>query len=161
MSSNTNRNAVLDEQTLELLGSALEPVEFPSERLRALRSRLMDEIRQDSPSAPAEPVTVRLEEGAWIRTAPKIEKKILRMDSEAGTEAYLLRMAPGATVPAHEHQHDEICLVLSGELSFTDIHLKAGDFHVSPKGSRHGTASSVTGALLYLETSLHANTVAL
>ena len=161
MASDTGQKEVLDEPTLGLLGESLEAVEIPPERLQSLRARVMVRVDADSAAPPANHVTIRLAEGDWVKIAPEIEKKVLRRDLDAGTEAYLLRVGPGATAPPHQHEFDEFCIVLSGEVSFADIHLKAGDFHFTPRGSHHGIAHTSTGALVYLETSLGANRVAL
>jgi len=161
MASDTGHKEVLDERILGLLGESLEPADIPLDRSQTLRARVMERVDKEPATPLADHVTIRLAEGDWIKIAPKIEKKVLRRDLDAGTEAYLLRVGPGATAPAHQHQFDEFCIVLSGEVSFADIHLKAGDFHFSPRGSHHGMAHTSTGALVYLETSLSANTVAL
>ena len=68
------------------------------------------------------------------------------------TFAWLFRLAPGATIPAHVHEADEECIVLDGEARLGDLHLKAGDFHFAPAGSAHGIIRSAQGCTLYLRT---------
>jgi len=96
-------------------------------------------------------VTIRADEGQWIEIEPLLERKLLKVDHETGIESYLLRLQPGAAPQRHQHDADELCLVLEGDVSFDDIHLRAGDYHCARKGSWHGRASTVQGALLFLQ----------
>jgi anti-sigma factor ChrR (cupin superfamily) len=61
-----------------------------------------------------------------------------------------MRVTPGAVYPAHAHDGDEECLVLEGEVSFGELTLRAGDFHLARKGHRHPQASSPQGCVLYI-----------
>jgi RNA polymerase sigma-70 factor, ECF subfamily len=147
---------VLDDVMMGLLGEAQTPVAMLARRKRKLFSQIMaridnEESSDDRSSRRSGFVTVRADEGEWFVLAPKIEKKLLFLDQERRVEAYLLRIQPGGEVPRHLHQADEYCLVLEGDVSFDDIHLKAGDFHLARCGSWHETARSQDGALLYLE----------
>ena len=145
---------VLDNETLQLLDNAIKPVELSAQRKEALFDRILDRIDQIPSQQPDLLLTIRQNQGNWIQIAPKVEKKQLYVDLDRGIENYLLRFQPGAEVPAHDHQEDEICLVLEGSVSFSDVHLNAGDHHVARKGSRHGHVISKTGALLYLQGAL-------
>ncbi|MEN8133275.1 MAG: cupin domain-containing protein [Pseudomonadota bacterium] len=99
-------------------------------------------------------ITLRADEG-WFELAPKIEKKVLHIDHEAGTESYLLRVQPGAEVPPHTHAGDELCVVLEGEVTYEGgLRLQAGDYHMAKRGSTHQHARSETGALVYLQGAL-------
>lgn len=40
--------------------------------------------------------------------------------------------------------------MLSGEVSFGDLTLRAGDYHLAPKGMVHAEAYSATGALVFI-----------
>ncbi len=140
-----------DEPVYAEIGEALRPVEPPPDRATALRARVLDRIHQEGRAR--EFKTLRSEEG-WFQLAPKIQKKVLHVDREAGTEAYLLRVEPGAEAPPHSHARDELCVVLEGEVSFDDLHLKAGDFHMAMGGSTHSAARSETGAVIYIQGAL-------
>ena len=159
MTRQTEQHAppVLDDDTLQTLGAAMAPTALPPERQQALRAKVMQRIAQEKTSGMTSLITIREGEGSWIQVAPKIEKKLLHVDRDAGTESYLLRVQPGAEAPGHRHEHDELCLVLEGEVNFDDVYLQAGDWHVAPKGSWHGTARSATGALLFLQSGLAAH----
>ncbi len=141
---------VLDQDTLELLGSAPARADIPSQRLAQLRDRVMQRVDEESTlSSPY--MTIRAHEGPWIEIAPLIEKKVLNVNHETGVESYLLRVQPGATTERHRHDEDELCIVLEGDVAFGDIHLEAGDYHYARKGSWHGAASTVHGALIFLQ----------
>ncbi|MDX1405365.1 MAG: cupin domain-containing protein [Woeseiaceae bacterium] len=150
-----NRQAVLDRETLELLGSATSKAEITGDRLARLRNRIISRVEQvDAVDPPF--VTIREDEGTWIEIAPSMEKKVLAIDEQVGTESYLLRIHPDARPDAHHHEQDELCVVLQGDISFDDIRLKAGDFHVARKGTWHGPARTVDGAVLFIQAALSA-----
>ena len=43
-------------------------------------------------------------------------------------------------------------MVLEGEAWFGDTPVRAGDFHLVPRGLTHGDLTSPTGALIYIRT---------
>lgn len=152
-----NEEEVLDRQTLELLGTFLKPEpRLDEQRSKQLRSAIMDQIDALESDVQDNLVTIRSDEGDWEMLAPCIYKKLLSFDETTGTESYLLRLEAGAEAPAHDHPHDELCLVLEGELQFDDIYLKQGDYHFAPKGSKHGMATTQTGAVVFLQTKIAA-----
>jgi len=55
-------------------------------------------------------VTVRSSDGTWLPLTADVSYKIL--DDDGAMQSLLLRLGPGATVPAHDHADDEVCLVL-------------------------------------------------
>ena len=154
-SSKLNQDQVLDRDTLELLGRAAARADLPAQRLAQLRDRVLH--RLDEEQALATPyVTIREDDGDWIELAPLMTKKILNVNLATGIESYLLRLLPGAAPERHQHDQDELCIVLEGDVSFDEINLKAGDFHYARKGSWHGRASTVHGALLFLQSGVAA-----
>ena len=68
---------------------------------------------------------------------PGVETKTLFIDKQTGSVAALIRLAPGARLPDHEHPLAEQSLVLEGELVDDDGRCGAGDFVWRPAGSRH------------------------
>lgn len=93
--------------------------------------------------------TIRADEG-WIVFAPGIEIKMLFRDEQAGTKSFLARLAPGVSMPEHDHGTSEECIVLEGEVTLGDITIRAGDYHLARGGAHHDTLTTRTGALLYL-----------
>ena len=149
-SGKLNQEQVLDRDTLELLGGATARAEQPAQRMAQLRDRVLRRVDEE-PTLSTPYVTIRGDEGAWIEVAPLMTKKILNVNHATGIESYLLRLLPGAAPERHQHDQDELCIVLEGDVSFDDIHLKAGDYHYAQKGSWHGRASTAHGALLFLQ----------
>ena len=82
-----------------------------------------------------------------------IEIKTLLLDRASGLASSLIRMAPGATLPDHEHVLIEQTWVLEGHLvdrSGADegIECRAGQFIWRPAGSRHSAWSPQGGLML-------------
>jgi anti-sigma factor ChrR (cupin superfamily) len=92
--------------------------------------------------------TVRAFEGRWEQLCPGIERKTLWHDREKGRVTFLIRAQPGAQFPAHHHDDDEEAYVLSGDLSFDDLELNAGDYHLARPGVRHPVGRSKGGCML-------------
>jgi anti-sigma factor ChrR (cupin superfamily) len=68
---------------------------------------------------------------------PGVETKTLFIDKATGSVTVLIRMAPGARLPDHEHPLAEQSFVLEGGLVGDDGRCEAGDFVWRPAGSRH------------------------
>lgn len=85
----------------------------------------------------------------WLPFVAGAEKKILFDDGR--TMTWLVRMAPGAALPAHRHDEgDEECLVLEGAVVVNDITYGPGDYALALRGSRHRSVLTDTGALFLL-----------
>jgi quercetin dioxygenase-like cupin family protein len=114
---------------------------------------LFDRIRAgiSSQALPAQDlagtVTVRAAEGAWVRLGRGIDRKILHR-APSGRLTYLVRGQPGARLPAHQHDDDEEIYVLEGDLTLGPLTLRAGDYHLAPRGFHHPTATTAGGCLL-------------
>lgn len=76
-----------------------------------------------------------------------IEMKTLLRDSDTGLQTLLMRMAPGAELPDHEHRQLEQTFVLEGSLVDEQGTVTAGNYVWRPAGSRH-SARAPDGALL-------------
>lgn len=93
--------------------------------------------------------TVRAVEGRWQVIGPGVERKLLWVTDSV--ESWMLRLAPGAVVPAHLHATDEECVVIEGSLRIgTSLLLRAGDFHVASHGSTHDEVTTDEGAVVYI-----------
>ena len=132
------------------LAALAQPVEPPDGLFEAVSERI-DAL----PAAPVE--TLRAGEGQWVRWADNVFKrmlfgekvwtKLLHSNAETGESVYLMRCEPGAWIPAHKHPRDEHVFVIEGEFVVGNTVVKAGDYHFSPAGSRHGKITSPTGCL--------------
>jgi anti-sigma factor ChrR (cupin superfamily) len=92
---------------------------------------------------------VDVERLPWEKTAyPGIETKTLLVERETGLMTMLLRMAPGATLPDHEHVLIEQTYVLEGSLACGEGVCRAGEFVWRPAGSRHAAWAGPEGGLM-------------
>ena len=91
---------------------------------------------------------VEVEALPWESTRfPGIEFKTLLIDPQTGMLTSLVRLAPGATLPDHEHVQIEQTYVLEGRLLDYHGEVTSGNFVWRPAGSRHA-AHAPDGALL-------------
>jgi anti-sigma factor ChrR (cupin superfamily) len=85
----------------------------------------------------------------WEKTRfPGIETKTLLIDRETGVATLLMKMAPGAKLPDHEHVLIEQTYVLEGSLVCGEGECKAGEFVWRPAGSRHDASGGPQGGLM-------------
>ena len=118
----------------------------PPALVERVRQRVMASIAQDST---ARHLTVKADDERWRAFAPGVDRKVLHLSE--GIMSYLLRLAPGATLPAHRHPVDEECVVLEGTLRIgDDLELHAGGFHLGRKNVAHAPITSDHGAIIYL-----------
>ncbi len=128
------------------LAMALDPIEPKPDRAAQLRKRILERVEAEARPDPH--LTLRAKEGSWRTLNPGIDIKLLRR--EAGSVSYLLRMAAGMRIPAHDHTDDEECFVLEGDVWLGNTHTFAGDYHLARRGVPHGELHSETGCLLFL-----------
>ena len=83
----------------------------------------------------------------WTPTRFKgVEMKLLMEDKETGLSTALVRFAPGATLPDHEHVELEQTFVLEGSLEDQEGAATVGNYVWRPAGSRHD-AHATNGCL--------------
>jgi anti-sigma factor ChrR (cupin superfamily) len=66
-----------------------------------------------------------------------VEMKVLMEDKTTGLSTALVKFAPGATLPDHEHVELEQTFVLEGSLEDQEGAATAGNYVWRPAGSRH------------------------
>lgn len=142
----TKENDRLPPEWAARLAMALEPVQPTAERAARLRTRILEQAHAST--LPDPHLTVRAQEHRWHNVAPGIDMKLLRRATD--TASYLLRLAPGMSVPGHDHPVDEECLVLEGDVWLGNTHAFAGDYHLARRGIPHGVIHTETGCLLFL-----------
>src|SRR3954471_21904854 len=97
---------------------------------------------------------VRPAEMEWQKTRfPGCEVKTLLFDRDTGLVTALMRFAPGAVLPDHEHVRIEQTFVLEGRLVDKEgpdagLHVAAGEFVWRPAGSRHVAWAPEGGLML-------------
>jgi anti-sigma factor ChrR (cupin superfamily) len=92
---------------------------------------------------------VKVEDLPWESTRfPGVEVKTLLIDKETGLLTCLLRMAPGAVLPDHEHMLIEQTYVIEGRLVDRDCEVGPGEFVWRPAGSRHAAHAPEGGLMI-------------
>ena len=92
---------------------------------------------------------VDVERLPWEKTRyPGVETKTLLVDRKSGLLTLLMKMAPGARLPDHEHVEIEQTYVLEGSLHCGEGECKAGEFVWRPAGSRHEAWAGPQGGLM-------------
>jgi anti-sigma factor ChrR (cupin superfamily) len=100
---------------------------------------------------PAGVTLLRAQEGQWEETPyPGVLRRWLHRGA-GGARTFLLKMAPGAVLPAHPHTADEECLVLEGDVRSFDLEMRAGDFFRGRAGTMHQPSTTSGGCLLLLQ----------
>lgn len=146
MKPETHREPVLDDALVEQLNEALaedtEPLDPAAQariKQRVLRRIAADNTPRHATQQPAE---------GWQPFGEGVQIKVLH--EADGIMSYLLRLAPGAALPAHRHPVDEECVVLEGEVQIGSLRVAAGGFHLGRRGVLHDRLQSEGGALIYL-----------
>lgn len=133
-------------------------VSWPTDVLRptaALQARLALRIAAEAgqePVAPARRDEQTWFEPEWERVAPGIECKLLATDAERHRVSMLVRLAPGASYPAHSHAGAEELHLLDGELWIDGRKLCPGDYSYGAQGAADHHVWSKTGCTCLLIT---------
>jgi anti-sigma factor ChrR (cupin superfamily) len=131
-------------------------IAWPTDVLRpasSLQQRLAQRIAMETGSQPVPPPARQWSEPDWEQVAPGIECKLLATDSERRRVSMLVRLAPGASYPAHTHAGVEELHLLDGELWIDDRKLVPGDYNYGPPGTGDDRVWSETGCTCVLITS--------
>lgn len=129
-----------------LLG-ACDEIDPPSD----LFAKIEKQIDRQTAMGGGASVTVRESEGRWVEIAPGARRKHLYFDKKSCSEAFLIELDAGATLPAHDHNDTEDCLVIAGDFAIGDLRLTAGDFHAAFSASRHAPCRSENGCRLFIK----------
>jgi ChrR Cupin-like domain len=131
-------------------------VSWPTDVLRptiSLQDRLALRIAQETGKAPMLPPAQQWSEPEWEQVAPGIECKLLATDTERHRVSMLVRLAPGASYPAHTHAGVEELHLLDGELWIDGRMLAPGDYNYGAPGAGDESVWSETGCTCVLVTS--------
>jgi anti-sigma factor ChrR (cupin superfamily) len=131
-------------------------VSWPTDVLRptpSLQTRLALRIAEETGKQPVPPPARRWSEPEWEQVAPGIECKLLATDDERHRVSMLVRLAPGASYPAHTHAGVEELHLLDGELWIDERKLFPGDYNYGAPGSGDKRVWSETGCTCLLVTS--------
>jgi len=131
-------------------------VAWPTDLLRptkSLQARLALRIAEETGNEPVPPPARQWSEPKWQQVALGIECKLLATDTERHRVSMLVRLAPGASYPAHAHADVEELHLLDGELWIDGQKLVAGDYNYGASGERDERVWSETGCTCLLVTS--------
>jgi anti-sigma factor ChrR (cupin superfamily) len=146
---------------LESLRPVVESfVSWPTDVLRpptSLQARLARRIAEETGKQPVLPPALPGEqawsEPEWEQVAPGIECKLLATDADRDRVSMLVRLAPGASYPAHTHADVEELHLLDGELWIDERQLFPGDYNYGAPGAGDERVWSETGCTCVLVTS--------
>jgi hypothetical protein len=131
-------------------------VSWPKDVLRpaaSLQERLARRISAETGGAPVLPATRQWSEPEWEEVAPGISCKLLATDTERHRVSMLVRLAPGADYPPHNHAGVEELHLLDGELWIDERKLYPGDYNRAEPGTGDKRVWSETGCTCVLITS--------
>ena len=112
---------------------------------RAIRRRLLERVADDDASHQ----TIDADDGDWQAFLDGVQLKVLR--EHEGVLSYLLKLAPGASLPPHRHPLDEECVVIEGRLRVgSRVEIGPGGYHLAHRGALHATIATDTGATIFL-----------
>jgi anti-sigma factor ChrR (cupin superfamily) len=83
-----------------------------------------------------------------VEGLPGVFQRTLWVDEESGRRAMLSRFAPGAQIPRHRHDGDELIYVVDGTLEDESGPVTAGNAGFRPDGCTH-TVTSPSGATVF------------
>jgi anti-sigma factor RsiW len=131
-------------------------VSWPTDVLRpstSMQARLALRIAEETGRQPVPPPPRQWLEPEWEQVAPGIECKLLAADVERHRVSMLVRLAPGASYPAHTHVDVEELHLLDGELWIDERKLLPGDYNYGAPGASDQRVWSETGCTCVLVTS--------
>jgi anti-sigma factor ChrR (cupin superfamily) len=131
-------------------------VAWPADVLRppaSLQARLAQRLAKESGRAPLPLPPSRWSEPEWEQVAPGIECKLLATDTERHRVSMLVRLARGASYPAHTHAGVEELHLLDGKLWIDERKLVPGDYNYGAPGAGDERVWSETGCTCLLVTS--------
>jgi anti-sigma factor ChrR (cupin superfamily) len=131
-------------------------VSWPTDVLRpttSLQSRLALRIAEETGTSPVLPTALQWSEPEWEQVAPGIECKLLATDAERHRVSMLVRLASGASYPAHTHAGVEELHLLDGELWIDNRQFFPGGYYHGAPGTGDDLVWSETGCTCVLITS--------
>lgn len=139
-------SAPLDAELRALLDASIAPEPADAALAARVKHRVLRRIAEDDTRRHH---TVQPDGGRWQPFGRGVQIKVLH--EAGGVMSYLLKIAPGAQVPAHRHPVDEECVVLEGSVRIgQDLVVHAGGFHLARRDALHAAISSDAGAVIFL-----------
>ena len=132
-------------QAAALIAESIAPVAPPP----GLKDRLMTRIANYQEMKPL--ADVRSHDDNWkLGVMPGVDIKPLFKDKQTGMNTMLVRMEPGARLPAHYHHDVEQCLMVKGDIRWGELVYEEGDFVVMGKNTAHPEIYTVHGNIMLI-----------
>ena len=131
-------------------------VSWPTDVLRpttSLQARLALRIAEETGKQPVPPPPRQWSEPEWEQVAPGIECKLLATDTERHRVSMLVRLAPGASYPAHTMRAWKSCIFSTASCGSTSASSSPGDYNYGAPGAGDERVWSETGCTCVLVTS--------
>ena len=110
-----------------------------------------DRVGNDAPGSTKGIVVVHADDGSWQPGPPDgVSYRVLGKDSARGTLTSLVKMAPGAVIPAHRHHVAEQVYFLEGDGQVAGEVLGPGDYYRVPAGTVHQPSTTRSGCTFLL-----------
>jgi quercetin dioxygenase-like cupin family protein len=116
----------------------------------SVKSTLMARIAQDAPVPAGFRLRFDVEDDWQPHPVPGIRMKVLSLNRRSGYATLLLDVKPGTRFPAHHHDGDEECYVISGSVHTLGRRLGPGDFVHADAGTDHAELYTDEGARVIL-----------
>lgn len=154
---NDDTPPMLDADIGAWLDATLEPDAVDPRAEERVRRRLLRRMAADTTE---QHLTRPASDDDWQPFGEGLSIKVLH--EAVGVMSYLLRLAPGAGLPAHRHPLDEECVVLEGEVCIGErLRLGPGGFHLGRQDLLHDRLHSPGGALIFLRGAVPEATLAI
>jgi quercetin dioxygenase-like cupin family protein len=134
-----------DDLTVALARLAIGPEPRP-----IVKEKLMARIAQEAPVPAGFSVRRDIDDDWQPHAVPGIRMKVLAVNPRSGYATLLLDAKQGARLPAHHHDGDEECYVISGSVLTLGRRFGAGDFIHADAGTDHTELWTDEGARVLL-----------
>jgi quercetin dioxygenase-like cupin family protein len=122
-----------------------------------LKQRLFQRIAAEEDRTAPQPAStaVTVADRVWQpHPVPGVTMSVLHLDPATRQITSLIRCEPGAYYPAHSHASTEEIFMLEGDFVCEGKTYSAGDYILSPSGSKHTPISTRDGCLFLVRASL-------
>ena len=134
----------------ELVALALAELASGAAPRPMVRNQLLARLADRAPSPEGFSFRFAPEDDWRPHPVPGIRMKVLAVNRRFGYATLLLDVAPGTRFPAHHHDGDEECYVISGTVFTLGRRLGPGDFLHADAGTDHGELWTDEGARVLL-----------
>jgi hypothetical protein len=141
----TDAESPLEPAAIEPLLFGLAPMAPPAALAERLRRRVLSRVAADGIARGM--IEIRLADG-WQPFGDGARMKVLHDDGL--TMSWLVELAAGCRLPAHDHDEAEECLVVRGDVWLNGERFGPGDYQLANAGTRHEEVRSEGGCLLLI-----------